>query len=281
MTCTYVLNTYNANVGAAAATGSFNVNTQAGCGWTAVPVASWLGVTGNNTGIGSGTINYAFTANTGAQRTGTITVAGQTFTLTQAAGSVAGNAVTWTNLVNTTTVGDVLRKTGGVADGRYDGKANSVQSVASGEFYLEFMLSGTVGGRSIGLSDALPTTLTAIDYEVRFTASNIVEFRERGVYRGDAVYNAGDKFRIAVEAGKVNFYVNGLVFAQSVTAPPYPLRAVAVMDAIGSEFMGAKLVTGRPPAAVALRSTAAAELPCRECNPLPVRAKLNGARSRP
>jgi hypothetical protein len=207
-------------------------------------------------------------------------VAGLTFTVTQAAGTVTGNAVTWTNLVNATVAGDVLRKTGGVADGRYDGKANSVQTIASGEAYLEFTLSGTPGARSIGLSDALPTTLNAIDYEVRFTASNVVEFRERGAYRGDAVYRAGDVFRVAVEGGRVNFYVNGLVYAQSVTASPYPLRAVAVMDAIGSEFSGARLITGRPPAAVALR--VAAVVPCLDCTTSTpsVRATSNRARVR-
>jgi hypothetical protein len=267
--CTYALTPVSASISAAANTGSFALATQAGCGWTAVPQATWLTISGASTGVGNAQIAYAATANNGPQRTGTIIVNGATFTVMQAAGSTGGSAVQWTNLVNTTFANHVLHKSGGVADGRYDGKANSVQTIASGESYLEFTLSGTPGNRSIGLSDALPTTLNAIDYEMRFTTSNYVEFRERGVYRGDAVYDADDVFRISVQGGRVSFFINGLVFAQSVTAPPYPLRAVALMDTIGSEFAGAKLVTGRPPSALAIRSptpaTTPVDPPCRDC----------------
>lgn len=68
-----------------ATTGVVNVTTSAGCGWTAVSNnTSFLTVTGGASGVGNGTVTFALTQNnTGSQRTGTLTVAGQTFTVFQ------------------------------------------------------------------------------------------------------------------------------------------------------------------------------------------------------
>ncbi len=90
--CTYALTPTSASVGAAAGSGSFTVTTNptTGCSWTAVSNASWL--TTSSSGSGSGTANYAYAANSGTQRTGTITVAGQTFTVTQAGGTACQGA---------------------------------------------------------------------------------------------------------------------------------------------------------------------------------------------
>jgi len=54
------------------------------CGWTAVSNDDWITITGGASGTGNGTVTYSITANTGAARTGTITIGGQTFTVTQA-----------------------------------------------------------------------------------------------------------------------------------------------------------------------------------------------------
>lgn len=54
------------------------------CAWTAVSNAAWLTVTSGGSGAGTGSVGYAVAANTTtAQRTGTITIAGKTFTVTQ------------------------------------------------------------------------------------------------------------------------------------------------------------------------------------------------------
>ena len=47
--------------------------------------ASWMTVTSGASGSGPGTVAFSVAANTGAARTGTLTIAGQTFTVTQAA----------------------------------------------------------------------------------------------------------------------------------------------------------------------------------------------------
>lgn len=64
--------------------GTVNISTQSGCTWTAVSNVSWLVITSNSSGVGSGTVNYSVNANPStSSRTGTLTVAGQTFTVTQ------------------------------------------------------------------------------------------------------------------------------------------------------------------------------------------------------
>ncbi|HZF39889.1 MAG TPA: BACON domain-containing carbohydrate-binding protein, partial [Blastocatellia bacterium] len=65
-------------------TGSFGVSTPSLCDWTATSNANWITVTGGSSGMGNGTISYSVAANNGAQRVGTITVNGQSFTITQA-----------------------------------------------------------------------------------------------------------------------------------------------------------------------------------------------------
>ncbi|MBX3294047.1 MAG: carboxypeptidase regulatory-like domain-containing protein [Acidobacteria bacterium] len=55
------------------------------CDWTAVSNDAWITVTSGASGSGNGTVEYSVTANTGDVRTGSITVAGETFTVTQAA----------------------------------------------------------------------------------------------------------------------------------------------------------------------------------------------------
>src|SRR5439155_11495921 len=52
--------------------------------WTAVSNAAWIAITAGDTGAGNGTVALKVSANTGAARTGTATIAGQTLTVNQA-----------------------------------------------------------------------------------------------------------------------------------------------------------------------------------------------------
>lgn len=82
--CTYSLTPASATIGGAGGSGSFTVTTfpTTGCNWTAVSNANWI-TTGSSSG-GGGTASYTVAANFGSARSGTLTVAGQTFTVTQA-----------------------------------------------------------------------------------------------------------------------------------------------------------------------------------------------------
>ncbi|MDK2973085.1 MAG: hypothetical protein PWP23_2840 [Candidatus Sumerlaeota bacterium] len=75
--------TFDANGGA----GSFNVTSGVGCTWTATTSDAFITITSPAAGAGTGSaaVQYTVAANTGANRTGTITVDGQTHTITQTA----------------------------------------------------------------------------------------------------------------------------------------------------------------------------------------------------
>ena len=90
--CTYTLSSPSQSVPATAGTAGVNVTAPAGCAWNAQVAANTPWLTLNNAvgnGNGAATLNVA--ANTGVARSGIVTVAGQTFTVNQAAGTVACN----------------------------------------------------------------------------------------------------------------------------------------------------------------------------------------------
>lgn len=58
------------------------------CSWTATSNDSWITSTSGSSGTGSGIVSYSVAANSGTARTGTLTIGGQTFTVTQASTDV-------------------------------------------------------------------------------------------------------------------------------------------------------------------------------------------------
>src|SRR5499427_7805542 len=87
--CTFTLSTMGANVASAAATGSVSVTASAtSCPWTAASNTAWITVSSGASATGSASVGYSVAANTTtSSRTGTIAIAGQTFTVSQAAGA--------------------------------------------------------------------------------------------------------------------------------------------------------------------------------------------------
>ncbi len=81
--CSFTISPTSANVGVASGTGTITVTaSDPSCTRTAVSNSSFITITSGATGTGSGTVTYSYTLSKVA-RTGTITVAGQTFTLNQ------------------------------------------------------------------------------------------------------------------------------------------------------------------------------------------------------
>ncbi|MBC8029250.1 MAG: M36 family metallopeptidase [Pyrinomonadaceae bacterium] len=84
-TCTYSISPTSASFAAGAGTGSVSVTAGAGCNWTAVSNATFITITSGSSGSGNGAVGYSVAANAGStSRTGTMTIAGLTFTVTQA-----------------------------------------------------------------------------------------------------------------------------------------------------------------------------------------------------
>lgn len=243
--CTYSIVPISLNFTTAGGSANVNVSTQASCTWTATSNAAWLTVTAGANGTGNGTVVVAAAVNTGAQRNALLTVAGQNVAVTQSGTAPTGNTIVWTELVNTSVIGSVLRKTAGANDGSWDGSAASQQSLASGAGWLEFTATGPQVYHAVGLNaQGVLAKEASIDFAVVFTSGNIVEFRESGAYLGDTSFVTGDIFRVAIEGARVNFYKNGNLLAQSATAPAYPIRAAAVFANVGGELSNAKLTPG-------------------------------------
>ncbi|MCW5979065.1 MAG: right-handed parallel beta-helix repeat-containing protein [Bryobacteraceae bacterium] len=139
--CTYAINPTQVDVSASATTGSVAVNTLAGCPWTAVSNTAWLSITSGASGTGSGKVNYAVEANVDtASRQATAAIAGQTFTVNQAAGGTQPPLFTDTF----STAGPLPAAWTKVDQGTTDKPSN--WSVASGALQqLSNIYGGTVG----------------------------------------------------------------------------------------------------------------------------------------
>ncbi|MEE9200394.1 MAG: BACON domain-containing protein [Candidatus Brocadiales bacterium] len=83
--CTYSISPTSASATVSSGTGSVTVTATVSCSWTAVSNKSWITVTSGSSGTGSGTVGYSVAANSlNSVRSGTITIAGDTFTVSQA-----------------------------------------------------------------------------------------------------------------------------------------------------------------------------------------------------
>ncbi len=61
------------------------VQASSNCSWTATSNVTWISVTSGASGTGNGTVVFQVQANiTGQARTGSLSIAGQTFTVNQA-----------------------------------------------------------------------------------------------------------------------------------------------------------------------------------------------------
>lgn len=89
--CQYLITPVRQSFGAGGGNGGFSILAANVCPWTATNNISWVTITTAASGSGLGRINFTVAANTDAnQRSGAITIAGQSYTITQAGASGAG-----------------------------------------------------------------------------------------------------------------------------------------------------------------------------------------------
>jgi phosphatidylserine/phosphatidylglycerophosphate/cardiolipin synthase-like enzyme len=95
--CSFTLNPTSQNVAESGGSGSTLVTASVStCPWTAGPDVSWLTITNGTSGTGNGTVSFTAATNSGAARTGTLTIAGRLFTVNQAAGTPPPPTCTFT-----------------------------------------------------------------------------------------------------------------------------------------------------------------------------------------
>jgi all-beta uncharacterized protein len=86
--CSFSLSTTTITTASAGGTSTVNVSTPGTCSWTATSNASFITITSGASGTGNGTVSISVAASSGAARSGTLTIAGQTVTVNQTGSGV-------------------------------------------------------------------------------------------------------------------------------------------------------------------------------------------------
>ncbi len=98
--CTYSISPAAQSFFSTGGTATVSVTTAVGCVWAATSNAPWITIPSGASGTGNGAVSYSVAANTAtSSRSGTLTIAGQTYTVTQ-----SGQATTPTIDVSTTSL---------------------------------------------------------------------------------------------------------------------------------------------------------------------------------
>jgi hypothetical protein len=172
--CSFSLSTTNQTVPTSGGTGSVGVTAPGGCAWTASTNAPWLSISSGASGSGNGTVNFTAAPNTGPGRIGTLTIAGETFTVTQgtactftiapeqqaisaAGGSTtvnvtAGNGCAWTAAPNVPWI-TVTSGASGTANG-------AVQLSIAANTGADRSGTATIAGRTFTVNQAASCTFT-------------------------------------------------------------------------------------------------------------------------
>lgn len=85
--CAYAVTPGNTLFSASGGTGTISVVTAGTCGWTAISNSSFIAINSGAVSSGTGSVSFTVASTTGASRAGTLTVAGQTITISQNFGS--------------------------------------------------------------------------------------------------------------------------------------------------------------------------------------------------
>jgi hypothetical protein len=238
--CSYTISPTSASAAASAASGTLTVTAGAGCTWTPSSSAAWLTCTPAS-GTGGGTVTYSVAANTTtSSRTATLTVAGQSFTLNQTAGTsctysisgatasfgaaggqgsvgvTAGSGCTWTT---SSSVSWITSASGGTGNGtvNYSVAANTATSSRSGTM--------TIAGQSFTISQTAATADNPPTASLT-SPSNGATISGTTTFSGAATDDVG--------VTKVEFWCDGSVLLGSATTSPYSVACNTTSMANGS-----------------------------------------------
>jgi len=142
--------------------------------------------------------------------------------------------VTWTNMAGVAASGNSLTKTAALGWG--NAGASSMQTLASGDGYVEFTAAETNTLRMCGLSlgDA-GQNYTDIDFAFYSWLDGVLYVFEGGQNRGIVGnYASGDRLRVSVEGNVVKYRKNGQVVYTSTITPAYPLLVDTSLYSNGS-----------------------------------------------
>lgn len=184
-------------------------------------------------------VEYATTA-PGAGKNDTTILAEQTgIVVSGPSATSVSSSMAWTQVVNGATNGVELWKVGGCGECS-DAGAVSLQTITDGA--VTFSVTG--GHRLVvGLGrDTSANTGYAIDYAFSFNDKGTFSIRESGIYRCEGTFAETDIFKVAVSAGTVQYYRNGLLIYTSRVASTTALVVDASLQTIGAGLTSASIV---------------------------------------
>jgi len=177
--CTYSIAPTTQALAAGGGTGNTTVSTASGCAWTAASNAGWISVTSGATGSGNGTVGYAATANTTASsRTGTLTIGGQTLTVTQVACSYTVSPATQS-----------IASGGGTANATIATTSGCPWTAVSNAAWLSITSSGSGSGNAtVNYSIAANTTTSSRNGTLTIAGRTVTVTQAPGLSAPSGVY---------------------------------------------------------------------------------------------
>jgi hypothetical protein len=165
---------------------------------------------------------------------------GMALALSSAAPASAQTPASWAQPVNVTTTDGTLTKSGG-CDLCPDSGAHSA-AILTGNGFVEFIPAA--GHRiTAGLNTNLSaSTHWSMDYSFSIWPNGAFEIRERGVYRGEGSFIAGDRFRVSIDGDHVVYSVNDAAVYTSTVAPVFPMALDVTLSSRGASLYHSTVV---------------------------------------
>ena len=151
--------------------------------------------------------------------------------------------ITWTFPVNVTTAPGSLTKSGG-CEGCPDSGARST-ALVDADGFAEFIAQPghrITAGLSSDLSAA--TGVMTMNYAFSLWPNGSWEIRELGIYKTEGSFAAGDRFRVAIDAGRVKYYRNGALIYTSVVPPPGAMTFDVTLSSLAASLTDAAIGSG-------------------------------------
>jgi len=170
--CAPTISPISQTVSGAGGSGSTTVTAAAGCAWTAVSNAAWITISAGSSGTGNGTVSFNVGANTSSSsRSGTLTIAGSTFTVNQSAPctfTVSPLALTpgssgATGTLSVTTQGGCpwtasSSATWATVNGSGSGSGTASYTIAGNTLTTQRTATFTVAGKTVAITEAALAT---------------------------------------------------------------------------------------------------------------------------
>lgn len=208
--CAYTITNVSSNASASGLTGTVLVATASFCSWTSTSSAGWISLASGAAGTGFGGVTYTVAPNTtSAARSGTVTIAGQTLTVSQAAAPGAAPTISSGGVVNAASYMPASLPAGAIAQGSYFSIFGSNLGPASSQAQTSYPLQTTFSGVTVTVTEG---TTTVNAYPVFVSATQINAIMPSNAPLGNVqitvTYNgvAGAAATVAIAAGNFGIF---------------------------------------------------------------------------